>query len=98
MWSILRMKAFTSDRILAIVRRSLAECLSLERQVSESFLTPAELFQPPAVIALKEEIVRVGKKLWERQYVDGNGGNIPPLVTSRYVLFTPPVSGKGDLK
>ncbi len=81
MWSILRMKAFTSDRILAIVRRSLAECLSLERQVSESFLTPAELFQPPAVIALKEEIVRVGKKLWERQYVDGNGGNISARVT-----------------
>jgi L-fuculose-phosphate aldolase len=98
MWSILRMKAFTSDRILAIVRRSLAECLSLERQVSDSFLTPTELFQPPAVIALKEEIVRVGKKLWERQYVDGNGGNISARVTSRYVICTPTLCSKGDLK
>lgn len=26
--------------------------------------------------AIKDEIVRVGRKLWERQFVDGNGGNI----------------------
>ena len=26
--------------------------------------------------ALRTEILRVGRKLWERQYVDGNGGNI----------------------
>jgi len=26
--------------------------------------------------AMRAEIIRVGRKLWERQYVDGNGGNI----------------------
>ncbi len=47
---------------------------------------------------LKEEIVRVGRKLWERQYVDGNGGNISVRISPHYVLCTPTLCSKGDLR
>jgi L-fuculose-phosphate aldolase len=36
--------------------------------------------------ALKDEIVRTGRKLWERQYVDGNGGNITGRLTDDFVI------------
>jgi L-fuculose-phosphate aldolase len=90
------MKAFISDRISTIVRRTLNECFALDRQ--DSSLSPLELFDPPAVMTLKAEIVRIGKKLWERQYVDGNGGNISARISSRYVICTPTLCSKADLK
>ena len=34
------------------------------------------LFHSPEAEAIKAEIIEVGRKLWLRQYVDGNGGNI----------------------
>ena len=48
--------------------------------------------------ALRAEIIRVGRKLWERQYVDGNGGNISCRLGSKYVLCTPTMMSKGDLE
>ena len=48
--------------------------------------------------SLREEIVRVGRKLWERQYVDGNGGNISVRLGSKYVLCTPTLMSKGDME
>ena len=48
--------------------------------------------------ALRTEIIRVGRKLWERQYVDGNGGNISVRLGSKYVLCTPTMLSKGDLE
>ena len=48
--------------------------------------------------ALRAEILRVGRKLWERQYVDGNGGNISVRLGSRYVLCTPTLLSKCDLE
>ena len=48
--------------------------------------------------AMRTEIIRVGRKLWERQYVDGNGGNISARLGSRYVLCTPTMLSKGDLE
>jgi L-fuculose-phosphate aldolase len=47
--------------------------------------------------AVKREIVRVGRKLWERGYVDGNGGNISARVGDDYVVCTPTLLSKGDL-
>ncbi|MGC1870781.1 MAG: class II aldolase/adducin family protein [Acidobacteriaceae bacterium] len=46
---------------------------------------------------MKQEIVRAGKKLWQRQYVDGNGGNISVRVSPQYVLCTPTLCSKADL-
>jgi L-fuculose-phosphate aldolase len=48
--------------------------------------------------ALRAEIIRVGRKLWQRQYVDGNGGNISVRLGSKYVLCTPTMLSKGDLE
>ena len=47
---------------------------------------------------MRAEIIRVGRKLWERQYVDGNGGNISARLGSRYMLCTPTMLSKGDLE
>ncbi len=48
--------------------------------------------------ALRAEILCVGRKLWERQYVDGNGGNISCRLGSRYVLCTPTMMSKRDME
>lgn len=47
---------------------------------------------------LRAEIIRTGRKLWERQYVDGNGGNISVRLGEKYVLCTPTMLSKGDLE
>ena len=46
---------------------------------------------------LREEIVLVGRKLWERQYVDGNGGNISVRLGEGYILCTPTMMSKRDM-
>jgi len=48
--------------------------------------------------ALRGEIIRTGRKLWERQYVDGNGGNISCRLGEKYVLCTPTMMSKRDLE
>ncbi len=48
--------------------------------------------------ALREEIIRVGRKLWQRQYVDGNGGNISVRLGQQYVLCTPTMMCKADMQ
>lgn len=65
---------------------------------TETASEPQELFNSPRAQALKEEIVATGRKLWQRQYVDGNGGNISVRLSSEYVLCTPTLVSKGDLR
>ena len=45
----------------------------------------------------KAEIIAVGKKLWQRAYVDGNGGNISCRLAENAVLCTPTLVSKADL-
>jgi len=59
---------------------------------------PYLLFHSPRAEALKAEIVSAGRKLWERQYVDGNGGNISARLSAEYVLCTPTMLSKADLR
>jgi L-fuculose-phosphate aldolase len=49
-------------------------------------------------VAAKAEIVGVGRKLWQRQYVDGNGGNISCRLSDDTVLCTPTLISKADLQ
>jgi L-fuculose-phosphate aldolase len=70
------MDTFNLDVLFPILHRAVLSCLANAIEDGHDPATPAELFNSPAIHALKEEIVRTGKKLWERQYVDGNGGNI----------------------
>jgi L-fuculose-phosphate aldolase len=58
----------------------------------------ARLFASPEAQAAKAEIVAAGKKLWARQYVDGNGGNISVRLGPNEVLCTPTLVSKADLR
>ncbi|HSD25718.1 MAG TPA: class II aldolase/adducin family protein [Vicinamibacteria bacterium] len=58
----------------------------------------AKLFSSPEAEAAKAEIIAVGRKLWQRQYVDGNGGNISYRLGENAVLCTPTLVSKADLK
>ncbi len=82
-----------------VVRQALARCLADSgRPVNEPSAFPGELFVSPEVRGIKEEIVRVGKKLWAREYVDGNGGNISCRVSPHYVVCTPTLCSKADIR
>src|SRR6266702_7885040 len=86
------------ETISNIVRRAVTECVFQVRAASPAAIEPLELFHSTEAVAIKEEIVRVGRKLWDRQYVDGNGGNISYRISSQYVLCTPTLCSKGDLR
>lgn len=60
-------------------------------RADEALLNSAE------ATVIKQEMIRVGKKLWDRQYVDGNGGNITYRLTPERVICTPTLLSKGDL-
>ena len=55
------------------------------------------LFNSPEAKAAKEEICTVGRKLWHRSYVDGNGGNISYRLAENAVICTPTLVSKADL-
>jgi L-fuculose-phosphate aldolase len=55
------------------------------------------LLNSPEATVIKQEMIRVGKKLWDRQYVDGNGGNITYRIGPDRVICTPTLLSKGDL-
>jgi L-fuculose-phosphate aldolase len=86
------------NRILVqqIMRDAILRCLP---QSPAAALNPAAeaIYNSPAAARIKKEMIRVGKKLWERQYVDGNGGNISYRIGQEYVICTPTMCSKGDL-
>ena len=55
------------------------------------------LFHSPEAEAIKQEICSVGRKLWQRSYVDGNGGNISCRIGENAVICTPTLLSKADL-
>ena len=72
--------------------------------VVEALRVPSPQVPTPSAAAnsfeaesLRAEMIRVGRKLWQRQYVDGNGGNISVRLGAKYVLCTPTMLSKGDL-
>lgn len=60
--------------------------------------TPAEIekfFNSPAIHVLKERICEMGRRLWQKDYTDGNGGNITIRVGDNLALCTPTLICKG---
>jgi len=55
-------------------------------------------FQSEQMQELKEQICDIGRRLWQRAYVDGNGGNIAIRVADDLVLCTPTLVSKGFMK
>jgi len=47
---------------------------------------------------LKEQLCEIGRRLWGRAYVDGNGGNIAIKVGEDIALCTPTLVSKGFMK
>jgi L-fuculose-phosphate aldolase len=47
---------------------------------------------------LKEQICEVGRRMWQREYVDGNGGNIAIRVGEDIAICTPTLVSKGFMK
>lgn len=70
------------------------------RQVSAS--SPAAeieaFFESAQMRALKEQVCDIGRRLWQRAYVDGNGGNIAIRVADDLALCTPTLVSKGFMK
>ena len=55
-------------------------------------------FNSPAAHALKEQLCDIGRRLWQREYVDGNGGNIAIRVGEDIAICTPTLVSKGFMK
>lgn len=73
---------------------TVVEALRVPHVEKDSPLVVANSFEAEG---LRAEIVRVGRKLWDRQYVDGNGGNISVRLGPKYLLCTPTLLSKADL-
>jgi L-fuculose-phosphate aldolase len=54
-----------------------------------------KFFYSPEIQALKDRICHIGKRIWNKGYVDGNGGNITVRVGDNLVLCTPTLISKG---
>ena len=55
-------------------------------------------FRSPSCHKLKEQLCDIGRRLWQREYVDGNGGNIAIRVGEDIALCTPTLVSKGFMK
>jgi L-fuculose-phosphate aldolase len=55
-------------------------------------------FNSPEIHALKVQICEIGRRLWSRAYVDGNGGNIAIRVGEGMALCSPTLVSKGFMK
>jgi L-fuculose-phosphate aldolase len=101
------MQADTTELVVsetAVVTPSALEFVEQRKiSVRRGAKTPAsaqttDLFTSPEAEAVKEEICNVGRKLWQRQYVDGNGGNISYRIGPNAFICTPTLLSKADLR
>jgi len=63
--------------------------------------TPAQVeayFRSPPIEDLKRRICDIGRRIWEKDYVDGNGGNVTVRVGDNLVLCTPTLISKGFMR
>ena len=58
----------------------------------------ATFFDSPPIAAIKHRMVDIGRRMWERNYTDGNGGNLTVRVGDNLVLCTPTLISKGFMK
>ena len=58
----------------------------------------AAFFNSPAVQDLKVQLCDIGRRMWQREYVDGNGGNLAIRVGQDLALCTPTLVSKGFMR
>ncbi|MEI9864931.1 MAG: class II aldolase/adducin family protein [Limisphaerales bacterium] len=56
------------------------------------------LFNSSVISNLKEQICDIGRRMWQREYVDGNGGNLAIRVGEDIALCTPTLVSKGFMQ
>jgi L-fuculose-phosphate aldolase len=56
------------------------------------------LFNSPEAQAIKEQICDIGRRIWMREYCDGNGGNISARIGPDRFIVTPTGVSKGFMK
>jgi L-fuculose-phosphate aldolase len=109
---ILRSGAVTSDRAneLKAASRRVPSAMKTEPIIPDHEYhwapgsdpkTPADVaafFSSPEIVAIKRHMVDIGRRIWEKDYVDGNGGNITVRVGDALVLCTPTLISKGFMK
>lgn len=54
-----------------------------------------KFYHSPAITTLRNRMVDIGRRMWSRNFVDGNGGNITIRVGDNLVLCTPTLISKG---
>ncbi len=94
------MKDFLQDRadeLASVVRDVLTGYF--EHNANEAAQTDGAeaLYRSRDGLLLRQEIVWNAWKLWERHYVDGNGGNLSCRIGEEYVLCSPSMCSKADL-
>jgi L-fuculose-phosphate aldolase len=60
--------------------------------------TDKGFFNSPRIRALKLQLCDIGRRLWSRDYADGNGGNMAIRVGENLALCTPTLVSKGFMK
>ena len=55
-----------------------------------------EFFHSPEILVIKERMCDIGRRLWNREYVDGNGANSPVRVAQNWRLGPPTRGSKGS--
>jgi L-fuculose-phosphate aldolase len=79
----------------AVAKPAAGPAAKAKKPVSQAM---RDLFCSKEAEAVKAEIVATGRKLWARQYVDGNGGNISYRIGPNEVICTPTLLSKADLR
>ncbi len=92
------MNNLSQEKVRSIVQRAITECLPPPNAGSLTREEAIDLFHSPEALVLKNEIIDAGRKLWARAYVDGNGGNISVRIHPEYVISSPTLCSKGDLR
>jgi L-fuculose-phosphate aldolase len=92
-------RALVEDIVREVVARQLGapKAPRARRRAPAALRAGRALFDSPEAKRVKAEIVATGRKLWQRQYVDGNGGNISGRIGPNEVLCTPTLCSKHDL-
>ena len=84
-----------------------AGCLAMARQPVDADETrhlekleggTGSVFQFAVLHEFEGADLRIGRRLWQREYVDGNGGNIAIRVGEDIALCTPTLVSKGFMK
>src|SRR5215470_1101555 len=79
--------------------QGMAKSSGPQKVTSKSSKAEIEAFyNSPEIHDLKEQICDIGRRLWQRAYVDGNGGNIAIRVGEDLALCTPTLVSKGFMK